>query len=154
MDDLGRIDAHRRESAATGHRSEHSVFRVRSVEVIGHPPPEAIKFDAGANHVAVLGRRIEGDRQVLGFQHLNLQGHRQSILRPAIAQAHQRFAAFEHRPASQRLQSVEIRESRGIGVDRPVAPERLNGFANRRLRHHRLRFDAGTDGVGHVGFQG
>jgi hypothetical protein len=49
-------------------------------------------------------------RQVLGFQQLKLQRHRQAVFGPAGAKAHQALAAFDRRAADQRLEAVEIRQ--------------------------------------------
>jgi hypothetical protein len=92
-------------------------------------------------------------RQMLGFQHLQLQRHHQPVLDAAVAQADQRFAAFEHRPAGERLQAVEIGESRGVGFFGPVPEERLQPLAQNDVGDHRLRLDAGADGVGDEGIQ-
>ena len=153
MNDLGGIDTHSREPAVPGHRGQHAVLGMRAVEVIGHAPSKPVKLDAGTDQVSIFCRGVECHRQMLGFEHLKLQRHRQSIFGSAIAKPDQRFAAFEHRPTGQRLQSIEVGEPCGIGVDSPITPQCLNGFAYRGLRHHRLRLDAGTDGVCHVGLE-
>jgi hypothetical protein len=67
--------------------------------------------------------------RVLGFKHLQLQRHRKPILGPPIADPNQRLAAFQHRPAGQGLQAIEIGEPRSVGIQRPVAPEHLDPFA-------------------------
>jgi hypothetical protein len=73
--------------------------------------------------------RVHRHRQVLGLQHLDLQRHRQPILRTAGAQPHQAFAAFEHGAAGQCLQAVEIGQAGGIGFLAPVPPQRLDALA-------------------------
>ena len=123
------------------------------VQVIGHTPSEAVKFDAGANHVAVRSRRVHGHRQVLRFEYLQLQRHRQPVFWAPIADPHQCLAALQHGPAGQGLQAIEISEPRSVGIQRPVAPEHLDPFAQCGIRHQGLRLDAGTDRIGHVGLQ-
>ena len=92
-------------------------------------PTEAVELDAGADHVAVLRRGVQGDGQMLGFEYLQLQRHRQPILGSAVANADQCLAAFEHGAAGERLQPVEIGQPGRIGIQRPVAPQRLDPFA-------------------------
>lgn len=90
---------------------------------------------------------------MLGFQHLQLERHRQAVLDAAVAQTDERFAAFEHRSAGERLQAVEVGESGGIGFLGPVPEERLQPLAQNDVGDHRLRLDAGADGVGDEGIQ-
>ena len=90
---------------------------------------------------------------MFGLQHLNLQGHRQAVRRPAIAQTQQGFTAFEHRPAGQRLQAVEVGEPGTVRVNRPVTPQRLDAFPGRGICHHRLGFDARADRIGNIGLE-
>ena len=94
---------------------------------------------------------IERHRQMLGFEHLDLQGHRQTIFGPSIAQPDQGFPAFEHGARRQCLQSVEVRQAGRIGAFTPVPPQGMDGFTQGVVLHHRLWLDAGADGVRHVG---
>ena len=90
---------------------------------------------------------------MLGFQHLHLQRHRQTIFRTAVAQPDQRLAAFEHGPAGQRLQPVEVGQASGIGLSHQSHHRRWMASRWAASATMRLRLDAGTDGIGDVGFQ-
>jgi hypothetical protein len=153
MQDLGRIYAHGLHAATAGHGGQCSILGVGAVQVIGHSASQPVELDPGANGIAVVGRGVHRDRQVFRFQHLQLQGHRQSILGAAVANPHQGFAAFQHRPASHRLQAIKIGQAGGVGVQCPVTPQGLDALPQDRIRHQGLWLDAGTDGVGHIGFQ-
>jgi len=89
---------------------------------------------------------------VLGLQQLKLQRHDQPVLRASRPQADQAFAAFEHCAAGQRLQTVEVSLTGGVGFRRPVAPQRLHFGLERLVGRQALRLDAGADRVGHEGF--
>jgi hypothetical protein len=60
---------------------------------------------------------------MLGLQHLQLQRHGQPILGTAVADPHQRLATFQHGPAGERLQTIEVGQARRIGIQCPVAPQ-------------------------------
>ena len=53
VEDLGRGDAHGLHAAGTGHRGQRAIVRMALVEVVSHALPEAVKFDAGTDQVAV-----------------------------------------------------------------------------------------------------
>ena len=92
-------------------------------------------------------------RQVLRLQDLDLQGNTQTVFGSAITQPNQSLTSFEHRPTGHGLQAIEVRQPGCIGFNRPVAPQGLHGFALQGIGEHGLGFDAGADGIGHVGFQ-
>jgi len=147
VQDFVRRHTHRVEAAMRRHRREHPVAGMAFVQVIGDAHTDAVELDAGADDVAVGQLPIQRRRQVLGFEQLQLQTDRQPIFRPPVAQPHQALAAFEHRPARERLQAVQIRQARRVRLLAPVAPQRLHRLALVEIGEHRLRLDPGTDGV-------
>jgi hypothetical protein len=64
--------------------------------VVSHAPSELVELDARTDHVSRSQFLIQRGWQVFGFEQLQLQAHRQAILRAAVAQPHQAFPAFEH----------------------------------------------------------
>ena len=75
-----------------------AVAGMAATEVIGHPPPDQVELDAAADAVAVPGGLGLLEGQHLRLQQLQLQGHQQSVFRPARAQPHEAFARDEHLP--------------------------------------------------------
>ena len=136
VQDLPGVDAHRLQPALPRHRRQTPVLGMGAVEVVGHPTAKPIELDSGAHLVARGQVLVQGDRQVLGLQQLDLQGHRQPVLGPARPQPDQALAAFEHGPARQGLQPVEVGQPRGIGLLAPVPPQgldrRLEALVRRR----------------------
>jgi hypothetical protein len=120
---------------------------MRAIQVVSHPPSELVELDARTDDVSGSQLLIQRGWQVFGFEQLQLQAHRQAILRAAIAQPHQTFPAFEHGATGQGLQSVEIGQSGGIGLLAPVPPQAVDRFAQGLIGQHALRLDAGADGV-------
>ena len=122
------------------------------MQVVSHPATHFVEFDASANDIATRQIPVHGGWQVLCFQHLNLQRHRQAIFGTAVAQSYKCFAAFEHGAGGQSLKTVEVGQSCGIRLLTPVPPEAVDGFAGGLVLHHALRLDAGADGVRNKGF--
>ena len=74
-----------------------------------------------------LGRDlIAVERQHLRRDHLQLQRHRQAVLRPARPEAEEHLAGDEHLARGAPLQPVEVREAFGVGLVGPVEPELLD----------------------------
>ena len=153
MDDLGGVDTHNFHAAAGRHDAERAVLWVAAIQVVGNSPAQSVEFDPGANEIAIFGRSIHRHWQMLGFQHLQLHRYRQTIFWATVTDTHQGFTAFEHGSAGHCLEPIEVGQAGGIRRFCPITPEGLNTLAQRRIDDHGLRFDAGTDGVGRIGFE-
>ena len=152
MNDFLGVDAHRVHPALARHRDQTPVLRVRAVQVVGNAPPKVVELDAGAHDVAGRQIGVQVDGQVLGLQQLELQGHRQAILRTAWPQSDQAFATFEHRPTRQGLQAIEVGLSGRVGFLDPIAPQCLHLGLEPFVARQALRLDAGADRIGYEGF--
>ena len=115
--------------------------------MVGQPTSELVKLDARTDHVSRGQFLIQRSWQVFGFEQLQLQAHRQAILRAAIAQPHQTFPTLKHGATSQSLQSVKVRQSDSIRLIAPIPPQTVDGFAHGLIGKHALRFDSGADSV-------
>ena len=69
---------------------------------------------------------IPVERQHLRREHLQLQRHRQAVLRPARPEAEEHLAGDEHLARGTPLQPVEVREALGVGLVGPIEPELLD----------------------------
>ena len=124
---------------------------MRAVQVIRDTTPKAVELDSRAHDVSGGQFRIHGGRQVLGLQDLELECHRQAILGAAVAKAHERLPALDHGAAGKRLETVEVGETCRIRFLAPIPPQRVDRLTQGEVRHHRLRLDAGADGIRHEG---
>ena len=148
MDDLFGVDAHGIQAPLAGHRRQPPVFRMGFVEVIGDAPPQTVELDTGTHHIARRQFSVEIDRQVLCLEQLQLQRHNQTILWPAGTQTNKAFAPFEHGPTCQRLQTVEVGLTGGIGLCSPITPQCLHFSFEALVAGQTLRLDASADRIG------
>ncbi len=114
---------------------------------IGPPLTQRIELDALDNEAPI--RQIAGLTaiQMIGFENLQLQGHRQSVRSPPIAQAHEHFAAFGQRAHDQRLQPGKVRQSIGITACRKVEPQAIGGLGEGFGLSSRTRHNPGADQI-------
>ena len=134
---------------------------MRPPEVIRRAPPIGPELDPAA-HAVVLGHLLRGliapQRQLLRFDQLQLQRHRQALFPRARAEPDEHLAGLHHFARDDHLLAVEVRlaGSRVVRVvldvrfpDPPV-PFLQDQFADlliRVLRHHA---DAAPDRVRHI----
>ena len=87
------------------------------------------------------------ERQVLGGQHLQLQRHREPVLRPSRAEPEEALAGLEHGARRHRLQAVEVGQAIGIGLVGPGEPQALDPVLERAVLDQARRLDAAADGM-------
>ena len=87
------------------------------------------------------------ERQHLRREHLQLQRHRQAVLRPPRPEPEEHLAGNEHLARGAPLQPVEVREAFGVGLVGPVEPELLDLGLELGLLDQRRRLDAGADHI-------
>lgn len=89
---------------------------------VGAPPPQRIELDSLDDKAAV--RQIAGlaGIEVIRLQQLQLQRHRQAVVAPPLADAHQALAALGHGADDQRLQPGEVGQSVGVAGFREADP--------------------------------
>jgi hypothetical protein len=131
---------------------EDPLARVLLVEVVGRAPSGRIELDGRAHNVSL--RRVgsgprQVERQLLRFDQLELKRHAQTLAEVAVMPAREALAAFDHRPERERLETVDIGHPGGVRIVCPQGPQRLEFLLDRQRRVHRLRLDAGADGVAH-----
>ena len=97
-----------------------------AVEVVGDPAPDPVELDAEDDLVAVGQRLALAERQVLGGQHLQLQRHREPVVRPARPEPEEALAGLEHGARRHGLEAVEVGQAIGIGLVGPGEPEALD----------------------------
>ena len=102
------------------------IARVGAVEVVGDPAADPVELDAEDDLVAVGQGLAFAERQVLGGQHLQLQRHREPIVRPARPEPEEALAGLEHGPRRHGLEAVEVGQAIGIGLVGPGEPEALD----------------------------
>src|SRR5690606_29862140 len=92
VDDLRSRYPHRLAGEArVGH-----VARMAAQKVVGHAPADAVELDALADDIAAGKLLVAAERQHLGRDHLQLQRHRETILRTAWAEAKEHLTGDEH----------------------------------------------------------
>ena len=121
-------------------------------EVIGDAAADPVEFDALTDDVAVRCRPGLFQRQHLGRQHLQLQGHAQPIARAAHPDPEEHLACHEHLTGGAALEPVEIGESLRVCIVGPGEPEALQLFLARGIHDFRDRLDPVADGVGGPAF--
>ena len=108
-----------------------------AVEVVGDPAPDPVELDAEDDLVAVGQRLALGKRQVLGGQHLQLERHREPIVRAARAEPEEALARLEHGTRRHGLEAVEVGQAIGIGLVGPGEPEALDLVLERAVLDQR-----------------
>jgi hypothetical protein len=94
------------------------------------------------------------ERQVLRGEHLQLERHREPIVRTARAEPEEAFAGLEHGARGPGLETVEVGEAIGIGLVGPGEPEALDLVLERAVLDQARRFDAGADSMGSEALRG
>ncbi|MNY31615.1 hypothetical protein D3C86_1657840 [compost metagenome] len=120
---------------------------MRAIHPVRHPATVRAELNAGANDVAVTGHFGLVVWHKLRRQHLELQRHHQPLIEAARAQADKTFAGRFHRPRDQRLLSVKVGETIGVGFFGPVGPKLLQQMPKLVILGFRPRRDAGADQV-------
>ena len=141
--DLGGRDAH----DLAGKPGIGHVARVPAQEVVGDAPADRVELDALPDDVAAGRDLVAIERQHLRREHLQLQRHREAVLRPARPEPEEHLAGDEHLARGAALQAVEVGEALGIGFVGPVEPELLDLRLELGIRDQRRRLDAGADHV-------
>ena len=88
--------------------------------------PKMISLPLGTVSVFASGRCSDGE-------HLQLQRHRQPILRPTRPEPQEALAGLEHGARGHRLEAVEVGQAIGIGLVGPGEPEALDPILERRV---------------------
>ena len=136
-----------------GGRHPHDVARKPGIghvagmpaqEVVGHAPSDRIELDALADYVAAGHDLVAIERQHLRGEHLQLQRHREPVLRAAWAEAKEHLARDEHLAGGAALQAIKVRETFSVGFVGPVEPELLDLRLERRILDQGRRLDAGA----------
>ena len=131
-----------------------AVAWMAAAEVISHAPSNQIKLNPAADAVAVrIGLRLF-KRQHLGLKKLQLQRHKEPILRPSGPQAHEALARHKHLACDHGLQAVEIGQPICVRLVRPGEPELLDLVPQCRIRDKRRRLDTVPNKVGRKGLAG
>ena len=102
------------------------IARMGAMEVVGDPPPDPVELDAEDDLVAVGQRLAFAERQVLGGEHLQLQRHREPVVRSARPEPEEALAGLEHGARGHGLEAVEVGQAIGIGLVGPGEPEALD----------------------------
>jgi hypothetical protein len=119
-----------------------------AMEVVGDPSTDPIELDAEDDLVAVRQGLALAEWEMLGGQHLQLQRHREAIVRPARPEAEEALTGLEHRPRGHGLEAIEVGQAIGIGLVGPGEPEALDMVLERAVLDQRGRLDAAADSVG------
>ena len=109
------------------------VARVGAVEVVGDPAPDAVELDAEDDLVAVGQGLALAERQVLGGEHLQLQRHREPVVRSPGPEPKEALAGLEHRSRRHGLEAVEVGQAIGIGLVGPGEPQALDPVLERAV---------------------
>jgi hypothetical protein len=120
---------------------------VGAMEVVCNPAPDPVELDAKDDLVAVRQRLALAERQVLGREHLQLEGHREPIVRAARPEPQEALAGLEHGPRRHGLETVEVGEAIGISLVGPGEPEALDLVLERAILDQARRLDAAADRV-------
>ena len=88
------------------------------------------------------------ERQVLGGQHLQLQGHHEPVFPATWPEAEEAFPGLEHgAPRRHDLEAVEVGQPIGIGLIGPGEPEALDPVLEPAILDQRGGLDAAAHGV-------
>ena len=127
------------------HTALADIARVGAVEVVGDPAPDPVELDAEDDLVAVRQGLALRERQVLGGQHLQLQRHREPVLRASRPEPEEALAGLEHGARGHGLEAVEVGQAIGIGLVGPGEPEALDLVLERAVLDQARRLDAAAD---------
>ncbi len=108
------------------------VARMPAQEMVGDAPPDRVELDPLPDDIAARRHLVAIERQHLRGQHLQLQRHRQAILRPPRSEPKEHLARDEHFARGAALQAVEVGETLGVRFIGPVEPELLDLCFQRR----------------------
>jgi hypothetical protein len=117
------------------------------MEVVGDPAPDAVELDAEDDLVAVRQGLALGKRQVLGGQHLQLQGHRKPVLQASRPETEEALAGLEHGARCHGLESIEVGQPIGVGFVGPGKPKALDLVLGSPVLDQARRLDATADGM-------
>jgi hypothetical protein len=123
VDDLLGIHPHGVHPPLAGHRRQQPIFGMRAVQVIRHPSaqpsnsiPARTTLPEGRSRFSVCGKCSGSSTCICRGTSNPSSGRR-------CPQSNQAFAAFEHGPTSQGLQTIQVGQSRRIGFFSPIPPE-------------------------------
>ena len=117
------------------------------IEPVGPPTAKRVELDSLHDEAAIRQIAGPGGIQVIRFQQLQLQRHRQAVLDPPVADTHQALAALDHGADHQRLQAGEVGQTIGVAGRGEPGPEPVRGLVDRRIPGPCPRQDAGADQV-------
>jgi hypothetical protein len=124
------------------------IARMSAVEVVRDPPPDPVELDAEDDLMPVGQRLALPEREMLGGEHLQLQRHREPVVRATRSEAEEAFPRLEHRPCGHGLETVEVGQAVGIGLVGPGEPETLDLVLERAVLDQAGGLDAGADSMG------